>query len=506
MAWFSRTDTPALEADTQMTRVTASLARDADSVVTAAVGPMRNVEAKGWFGGSSGDVKAKQEQVLHYDKNGPGFVGFYLDLYSTLAAEFPLVIQEYVDGRWQLAQGGRPGELLAEIKGVGEDQKQFHQANCRAFKAVGEVAFWPNANGHANGWHRDLPHTIKSHGKHPTMKGRPNVYLCESSPGVAKEYKPDAAPPSGLHVVPYAQMRRVWAPDTEYSSLPTSSLFRILSDIRRYETFNRNVQRSGTAALLLAGLLWIEGDAKDVVGSPSPMAQSSAEAALGPLGKQIRSLMKAAQRNVDDTDERQVASAMAHPFVYKTKPERVEIGKAVDPGMLQAKADALADAARGVDGPMSAIVEGQGAAQRLLNEWKQDSAINQAALSLSARVALSYGPALLDPRLTDEERGRFRVFVDESALDNEETDSSEDLSLWEKGVITRDALARRRGVDPADMLPLPDGVTDYEHWLASTGSRDVVDNEVADAPVTPAAPEDGATVASASPWWDQWPK
>jgi len=448
MAWFSRTDTPALEADTQMTRVTASLARDADSVVTAAVGPMRNVEAKGWFGGSSGDVKAKQEQVLHYDKNGPGFVGFYLDLYSTLAAEFPLVIQEYVDGRWQLAQGGRPGELLAEIKGVGEDQKQFHQANCRAFKAVGEVAFWPNANGHANGWHRDLPHTIKSHGKHPTMKGRPNVYLCESSPGVAKEYKPDAAPPSGLHVVPYAQMRRVWAPDTEYSSLPTSSLFRILSDIRRYETFNRNVQRSGTAALLLAGLLWIEGDAKDVVGSPSPMAQSSAEAALGPLGKQIRSLMKAAQRNVDDTDERQVASAMAHPFVYKTKPERVEIGKAVDPGMLQAKADALADAARGVDGPMSA----------------------------------------------------------ESALDNEETDSSEDLSLWEKGVITRDALARRRGVDPADMLPLPDGVTDYEHWLASTGSRDVVDNEVADAPVTPAAPEDGATVASASPWWDQWPK
>ena len=454
--WFTPTT---LDDDAPITAASAyNLADD----ITAAVGPLQTTKTKTWFGGSGNNVRDKQTQIVAYDRHGPGFVGFYLDLYSTIAGEIPLMLAHTPDGATtpERFEGGRANALLAGIRGVDIDQQEFHQQNCRQMEAVGEIALWPHKQGPASGWHTALPHIVGSHGKHPTKKGLPAAY---DVPLVEKGNVKD-----GTAIrVPYDHMRRIWRPDITYRLDAYSPLFRILNDIRRFQTLNRGIQRRAAALIILQGLLWIEGDASDVV--PQPDKQTgNANKRLGPLGKQIQSLLKSAQRNSDDVDEKLAASAFPHPFVYGNEPKHIEFGSAIPERVLEGKRDALEDSARGVSGPMSAIVDGQGAAQRLLNEWRQETAVMQAAANLSRRVASGYTKAILSKQLTEDEQARaVHVTVDMASVQIQEPDTSEEITLFERGIIDRSELARRLNIDAGSLLELPDGVSEYEHWLAS---------------------------------------
>ena len=481
--WF----TPTTDDDAPITAATAyNLADD----ITAAVGPLQTTKTKTWFGGSGNNVRDKQTQIVAYDRHGPGFVGFYLDLYSTIAGEIPLMLAHTPDGATtpERFEGGRANALLAGIRGVDVDQQEFHQQNCRQMEAVGEIALWPHEKGPDSGWHTALPHIVTSHGKHPTKKGLPAAY------DVPLVYGGKFGDGNAIRV-PYTHMRRIWRPDITYRLDAYSPLFRILNDIRRFQTLNRGIQRRAAALIILQGLLWIEGDASDVV--PQPDKQTgNANKRLGPLGKQIQSLLKSAQRNSDDVDEKLAASAFPHPFVYGNEPKHIEFGSAIPERVLEGKRDALEDSARGVSGPMSAIVDGQGAAQRLLNEWRQETAVMQAAANLSRRVASGYTKAILAKQLTEDEQARgVHVTVDMSAVTVEETDSDDDFAMWRAGAISLPELRRRRGVDESAALGVPEGVTEFDLWQAQFSA------DIAEDPAVDESVEDTEMRATAAASW-----
>lgn len=227
---------------------------------------------------------------------------------------------------------------------------------------------------------------------------------------------------------------------------------------------------------------------------------------LGTLGDAIRSLVSSGKKHLDDLREEEVAGAMPHPWISKTAPKWIEIGRPFDKAAIESKRDALEDFARGQNIPMSVLVEGQGAGARLLNNIRQDEAFKETAIYPKiARVCNGLTGAFLRPILraegmAEEDVGRYRVWFSKANLESK-GDPEKIAAAVKGGVLVRLAWARALGREE-DLLDLPEGVTEYEHFITTLGRTDVFGE-------LPATLDDvreaisKSTEQRASAWWEE---
>lgn len=478
---------------------TKTLVRDRIGNVLAAVGPLNSARAEG-KGNLFGRLMGEQDVrtlIRRYDDEGPGIVGFYLDLKADMAGLCGYRIQFWstTERRWIWADSTAATAILNDLRGPnGETTPDFVRMQTRELEAVGEVGL---AEVPFGGGVRYRSVALDPGSYVVTQKDRDGNPLMLGFKGS----KDAVAPKPGVNStdwfeVPFANVTRIWRPHNRWFDQPYTPLMRSLRDVRRFDNAGRAVHRAVASQLVMAGMMWFEGDEKDLTGFVQGNANGAASTEqarrLGYLGQAIQKLMEYGERHLGDIDEEMMSAASPYPFVSKTPPQWVDMGRTLDPNLLDVKKDALEDFARDVNIPMSVLVDGQGAAQRLLNEWLQDKAFKQTAVLPDARrTAAGLTVAFLHTRLRalqNSQVGRellsisgelapvtnFRIWPDDSTITRDDPTITDITDAIKLGAIDTDALVEVLGMEEY-RLNRPADVTGYEHWLAIQKSTSILD-------------------------------
>lgn len=474
--------------------------------VTAAVGPLLKAgRRKTWTAGP----RANWEEMLRdFDRNGPSFLGFYLDLVSEFGAMCDLEHQTW-DAKKGWVRREEGAVDLRSIRGVyGQDLAAIVASMIRKFELPGEMAWIPV----------DIPLDPSD------PDSETEVRIMVRSLWTIEDKKrngarilivrddPDLRPgEDGYWVIPEEQAHRLWRPDDDYPLRHWTPLQRGISELRTHRNIGRTISRSAASKLLNADIFWIQGEARDLAVLPrnDGAGQNPGEGRrLGYLGVVIQKMIAAAKENLDDIREEKVAAAFPHPLVTPNEPKRVEVGRPYDPEAIAAKRDAMEDFARGQNIPMSVLVEGQGAARRLLNEIKQDSAFKETSIFPKlARVCNAITGAWLRPMLTDGGMdpglvANERIWFTKSALEPE-GGPKEIGDAVKAGVLERRAWAEALGRGDY-LLDLPDGVTEMEFFLTLRGTQTVfgeLEQTMDDLRDRMTRAGEDATMAAAT-WWE----
>jgi len=483
--------------------------------VTAAVGPLHRAgKAKTWL---SGPRSNWEDMLRDFDRNGPSFLGFYLDLVSEYGSMVDLEMQDWVGGEWVTDESEDAADDLRGIKGVyGEDLNTIVARMIRLFDLPGEMA-WIPIDVPIDPDDPDSPTEIR-------VMVRSTWTLEEKKVGGEKAFvivdEPGAKPGSpGYRVIPQDQASRLWRPDQDYPMVHWTPLQRGISELRIHRNIQRTISRSAASKLLNADVFWFKGEARDLAVLPrndGPGQNPGEGRRLGYLGVTIAKMIQSAKENLDDIREEKVAAAFPHPLVTPEKPERIEVGRPYDPEAIAAKRDAMEEFARGQNIPMSVLVEGQGAGARLLNNVKQDVAFMETAIFPKlARVCNALTGVWLRPMMEADGRGEQtenrRIWFSKQALEPA-ADPKLIQSAVAAGVLSRKALASVLN-QTQNILELPEGMTEAEWFLAVRGgaianeankTRDGIDFNLA-----PTADDVREMIAEAteaqqaSAWWEE---
>jgi len=480
--------------------------------IQAAVGPLATAgNRKGWAGNFRQDV---DQTLRDFDRHGPSFLGFYLDLISDLGQMLDLEIQNWdpAEGKWVTESTPQAAEDLRSLRGPVEELGEILSRMIRMFELPGEMAFLP------------VDHPVDPTDPDSETEVRymvVAVHVLEEKKVQGVKYyilrdTPDAKPGSpGYHLIPESRFHRIWRPDPDYPGLHWTPLQRAIPELRRFRNITRTISRNAASKLLNAGLLWIKGEARDlaVIARNDGPGQSPGEGRrLGYLGVALKKMIEAAKGNLDDILEQKVAAAFPHPFVSPNRPEVVNLGRPFDPEALNAKKDALEDFARGQNVPMSVLMEGQGSGTRLLNEIRLDEAFKETGIFPKvARVCNGLTTAWLRPMMIADGRGETaddrRVWFSKAAL-NPKPDTKAIESAVRLGVLERRALASALGQEEW-LLDLPEGMTEAE-WLLTLRGGAIANEanksrEGIDFGLAPTADDIAEAIASrtASAWWEE---
>jgi hypothetical protein len=415
------------------------------------------------------DGKSSQELVRIYDEDGPSWVGQFLDDHADLVAlmRFRVQVWSSETGAYQWVDMPSIASILeANLIGYqAERVADFVRMLAREVLAVGEAALVEFSTPFGPRW-RVLPLDPGSYvvvdedpkSKEPLRLGWP------TEPGATSK---DGAP--AWVEANHDKIWRIYRPNPRFVRAAMSPLWRALPDVRRFDIATRSLHRLAASTLRLNKILVLKGNLKDL-GVTHPNGQEE----LGPLGRQLDDFLSASDRRAQDYAEDDLTSTIPGIWISEEDNpiEVVDAGPVVDPELVGLKLDALTDAARGLPGPLSALIEGEGAATRLLNDDNLRTAIHQALRPIASVVAHGLTVAVLHPNLPESieingaavPRQLFRVWPDELFLTSEAPVFGDIKAAADAGYIT--AVPVREALDLSEHAPqLPPGVSEEEYRL-----------------------------------------
>lgn len=158
----------------------------------------------------------------------------------------------------------------------------------------------------------------------------------------------------GAREVPPEQVNRFWTPDEDYPLLATSPMVGIIDDCERYTLLGRRTKREAKSALGLNGLLFTPESAHRY-----PTGPDGKPALYSQLDQDLTAI---ASKGWDDDDHpANVAPFSVHYGDAKDDPkppEWVDVGKALDSKVLDARREALECIVRGLPIPNVIGIEG----------------------------------------------------------------------------------------------------------------------------------------------------
>lgn len=433
--------------------------------------------------------KTASEMVRWHDDNGPGFVRYYLDTRADFVALSPLRLQQYENGVWCWSESKTALEVVRNVQGPqGQTLTDIQWEMARELSGVGQVALAPKDGVNGIEWHvlasdKGSVHSINQ----PGMRDDPLAgwLAWPSQPGL-KPPPPASIPallnnpaPDDWLVFERSKVSKVFRGQTRFFRTPREPLSHVIRDIRRYENAGRALHRATASQLVNSGLMWFKGNRNDAVELAQGLISGSPQA-MGFLAQQILVFMKAADRSINDYLDSDLLAVSPYPFISEDRPEPVDVGRLVDPAVIAAKRDVLEDVARGLNVPQSFITEGPGAAQRLLNEWRQEAAAKEGVIQESQVIGSALTRVVLVPMLTAYAKAQpeglggvspnlFRLWPDKAGLfDSDPPEPGDVLGAYDRGLITGHGV--REVLHLEQFSPdLPDGLTDFELWSSTVG-------------------------------------
>jgi hypothetical protein len=440
----------------------------------------------GLLGSKEGDKLTPSELIRRADANGPGVVGYYLDMVADLASRFGYEVQLWNPATGSFEWWNNPivtSQVSGKLIGPqGERSTEFIRAMARDVAGVGEVGFAP-VDVDAGIRYRVLPVDPGSY--HVVSKKDDGTPLRLAFPGYEGMGKPkerqDEASQPGFLFIDADKVWRVYRPHPRFWAQPYSPLMRVLQDLRRFENASRAFHRAVASQLINAKILAIRASQRDL-----GHVSSDGKPGLSPgLASQINNLLDGFEHSLLDYEEEWASSAAPHLWVSSedTPLELVDLGPVVDEGLQLAKEDALKDIARGLNVPQESIVNGIGSATRLLNEDNLREGIEEAVRPLAALVANALTTAFLHPALRRlgpdlmlSEEGRsvaiedVRIWPNQLSVTSDDPDIDDIFRAVEIGALEPQAITE--ALDQGhNAMQLPPGLTSFDWWQTFVSNR-----------------------------------
>lgn len=433
-----------------------------------------------------------QALVRQYDRNGPGFLGYVFDIKAQVASMVPLHVEQMDrQGHWSRTADASAQQALAAFIGVGSDQDSLIFNQFRSLESVGE--YWLAAI--------DTPDGLR------WMTLQTPQLDFKANGEVLVRTRPDESPNDVTTLrLRKEQIVRCHHPDPEWSGEAYSSVRRALPDIERYRSTVRNIGRTLDSRLLTNGLIWFAPDDPEHIQRPEP------DTPIQSVEQVMADYTDIAWKALNDDSD--FASFAPFPVSGAAKPEYVDVGRSLDPEVLAAETKALEAVGRALDFPQQLLVEGPGAG----NHWsdlllKDDFLTASIAPGLSEVcgyvTTIAVRPllqVLRDRGANLEDPLRYRVWYDLTDVAKRPDTSDQMLGAWRDGIAGYRTTGQALGLSDEELLPLPDGVSEYEHWReAHSRTAGLAPSSPAPEADTPAAAPDPAespnmtTTAAAGP-------
>ena len=401
-----------------------------------------------------------------------GWAGFSRDVKALLGAQCgwrPTYKGEVIEDK-------RIEAVVSLIKPPGWSQTAMRFRAIQLQGGLGEHALWPVdlPNGLV-GFRIASPTQLTKSSQDSTMFG-------------LKTRRDARAGGPGFTNYPLHRLRRVFIPNPEWEDEALPSLCKALDEIELYEATILNMKRGVNSRLLMNGLLYIPTEQDDTSKGYRPRINGAGPAGMdtpsspvgGSLGDLIKDFMKFGGRAYNDTNGNDIASQLPFPFPHHSEPKLIEMGRALDEETLQALEAIVRSAARAIDLPQQFLVAGEGASsawadaelRRALHEqgifpelkWHDDQFAEYA-----------FRPLLRTFGIADEHEAEFfGLASDHAAIQVKSDQTSTYFNAVELGIAKRSWVAGQIGIPEEGRVELPQGVTDFDIYLAlANGSADL---------------------------------
>lgn len=392
------------------------------------------------------------EKVKDYDLNGPGVAGYYLDTVQLMASMCPLFVSvRNAAGEYERSDDPILQVALDSYRGTLMSQPELIGAAVRGRESLGRV------------WHvRDIE---TGYNVVPTARSVDNDRL-----GWTDMY-------GRPRISPIGDTWRSWNPDPYEPWNPTSPMRRALPDLRRIRSSVRNQTRAADSRMTTNGIISFPHDPSQAGSRPFDGLDPNGHGSGGKQGvpKIIDDFIDLSK--LAHSDDESPASMVPFP-VPGPAPVWTEIGRPMDPTSLEAERIGIEGFARAVNFPQQLLTQGPGAANHWNEFLTQETAVkvflapklqpvcddilvfHLQGLIEQFRAGLTEWRRHVDPR-------HIRVEYDLSFLLRRPSKTNEMIQAWINGIATRQQVADELGIE-GEILPLPNGLSEFEMWELAT--------------------------------------
>jgi hypothetical protein len=288
-------------------------------------------------------------------------------------------------------------------------------------------------------------------------------------------------------VIPREQAWHMWLPNPDELFRPTSPMQPSIDDLHRYRSLTRHERRRTESRLAMEGILFVPRGLEPERPPPEIGDDEIGDADVGaPRSALEEQYYDVARLSLEEDED---IAAIAPPWFSwdkdAGKPEWVEVGKGLDPQMMDHLKLAIEDAARPWPTPTTALMGGGVGNANHWSEWLATDKFVESGVSPTmnriCHMDLTY--AYLWPRLRmagipESALTDYRVGYDTGPVVVKVDRSEVGLRAWQAGLIGSPSAREMIGADENDAPERDD-----QEWLLEILSKGAA-GEVAPAPGT----------------------
>jgi len=389
---------------------------------------------------------------MDFDRHGPGVLGYYLDTIAFMASLCPLYPEVFTgkgsaDG-WERSDDPVLQVIIAGWRGQLQDQSDLMFTYVRARESIGRC--WLIAD--------------QQTGYNVTLSGNADQEMFTWTDLWGRQRR---TPLRG-------RVFMSWFPDPYEQWKPYSPVCRALSDLRRLRAAVRSQTRTINGRLVLNGMMAFDPGDETGKGARPFKPDPDGEDDLEPMDQIVDDYLRHGKESYRNDD----SPAATLPYPYIGKPAQyVEIGRDLDPLILEVEDKATAAIARAVNFPEQLLTQGPGAANHWNEFLLQESQVKQGLAPKLNPLVKELTRWYFQDRvraMNEHLEGwgydarKVRVQWDMQFLLKRPSMFADLMAAWQAGVISREDVARELGIP---VMPLPDGLSEFEFWELSTGSK-----------------------------------
>lgn len=388
------------------------------------------------------DYKLPENQII-IEKYGVGFVERFCNISADLGSRCP----------WKPHYKGEPVDdptiqaIADSIKPAHTSQQQMRRHSLYLQSKLGLHAVTRTDTRWGRYWEVHHPSTIKKPKDwgiidthvavqtHPTDRTRDEHY-------------------------PIENVTRHCIPDMLHPRHPHTDVSRVIKEILLYCVTMDALQAVAHEKSQVSSMVQFEPDTL-------PGTKQTSKEGRNPATALVEQYIEFNRRAVT---EKGPASSMPWPTAFNGKITVHQIGESLTPEHIETLKSIVARAAEDLPAPKQWLTEGEGAAA---NHWGD---AQMARGVLTERVFPEqqkndhfWTAQIFQPLLTEKGVASARDWTlvsDTACIETKPDNGNQILELWKCGATTREAAAAANDVE---LMPLPDGVTEYDHLLTMAG-------------------------------------
>lgn len=375
-----------------------------------------------------------------------GVVRFSAGVMASAVSRCPMTVEKLVDpvnNRWEPDDDPVATAVLQTYRNERDDQTELVRRHAWHYQISGEaIGTVEQTRAGAVAWY---------------VYGPDACLIYPYQPVLVRDIPGGSVFNGGAREVPQDQVTRFWIPDEDWPLLATSPMAGIVEDCDRYSLLGRRTKREAQSALGMNGVLWTQESAHHYSVNPETGQKN-------PHSDLDRD-MAAVSRKAWDEEESAAATTpfSMHYGIDKdtVPPQWIDIGKTLDPKVLEARLEALECIARGLPLPNAIVLHGAAGADA--NHWNafqiEETFFKGSVAPLADQVFHSdLTKAMLRPSLARLAQAGLwagdpstrRVGYDPTAVIIHPDKAAKAVELYKLGALDRLTVLLENGFGPED--------------------------------------------------------